>query len=393
MNSNLSLIVIDNGPMDGLTYFLYENRPEQLLGRSDISELCYPFDKKMSKQHAKVIFSSIKYSWYIVDLNSEWGIWLDGIKLDPGKYYEIKENQVLLTGSTIIKVSKTFKEISNVDNSYETFFKNPVLTYNFSEQLTEAWNKTLQKRNILNFCNLNSLVESLIIQKFEKTYQSYQCLTEISGNNQNQSLPEWLRVIRTDPVYNCKSFDFITSPKIWCILQRVSENNSDPIEIIDILKIVMNEPSPISECLKNDKAFLMDYKIMIRTGRDLEPEQLEKYYLDRLRQILSGFIQDTVHPDYMERQFSPFSSTDYASIEETFISILKIYETTAYDVQKTIIGNISNIISRMIHHRPGRKVVKAIETIDSFLKQLNDETNIEVIIRNKISNSINNSNI
>lgn len=135
MQPHIFLTVIDEGPMDGLTYHLKNDISEYSLGRSDNNYFFFPFDKKMSKLHAKLMFSSKNSAGYIMDMDSEWGVWIDGVKLNPGKYYELKWGQILLLGSTIIKVCKQDNAICHSENSYEFFFRDPGFLYKFSDPI------------------------------------------------------------------------------------------------------------------------------------------------------------------------------------------------------------------------------------------------------------------
>jgi hypothetical protein len=394
MQPHIFLTVIDEGPMDGLTYHLKNDISEYSLGRSDNNYFFFPFDKKMSKLHAKLMFSSKNSAGYIMDMDSEWGVWIDGVKLNPGKYYELKWGQILLLGSTIIKVCKQDNAICHSENSYEFFFRDPGFLYKFSDPLKEAWEIMLQKCRLKKFCDVRSLVESLVSQNFKNQYKSYQCIHDMSIGN-HHSRPEWLKSIRTEPVYSFKTSDFITPPRIWQIFKRAAENHTDQIEIQHLLKAVIHEQEiPAAHYIKQDKEFLLDFRIFMQMESVSQGESQpsvfnkEKYYLERFRQILTSFLEDAIHPDFTEHDFSPFSQHDYESLITAFITILKIYKNAAYETENKIYTGISDVLSNIYSKRPGKKVKNTIESINLSLHQLKDEIKVEDIIRHMIKNKM-----
>src|SRR4051794_20361302 len=64
------------------------------LGRHDQCDLCLPADaEKVSRHHARFSFDSGR--WKLADLNSRWGTFLNGVKIEPGPEVPLSEGDLL----------------------------------------------------------------------------------------------------------------------------------------------------------------------------------------------------------------------------------------------------------------------------------------------------------
>jgi signal transduction histidine kinase len=95
-----TLYVID-GPMKGTAFSLKDGITT--LGRDSDNDICVA-DIGASRHHAKLIKRDDKL--FIVDISSFRGVYIDGVRIEKGKEIELKKDNVLIIGSTILSLQK-----------------------------------------------------------------------------------------------------------------------------------------------------------------------------------------------------------------------------------------------------------------------------------------------
>jgi len=86
------------------------------LGRGEANDITI-LDGGMSKSHAVIIRADNKF--YIEDLNSTNGTYIDGLKLPPNQKYELRHNcQVMFGNSVVIFAAETMEEDRESGTSY-----------------------------------------------------------------------------------------------------------------------------------------------------------------------------------------------------------------------------------------------------------------------------------
>lgn len=91
---------VTEGPAKGSTFIL--SNDENTLGRAEESTACI-VDKNISKRHGQVIRSG--NTFYIIDLNSKNGLFLNGTRILPDKMYILQNGSEIKMGSSVMLLS------------------------------------------------------------------------------------------------------------------------------------------------------------------------------------------------------------------------------------------------------------------------------------------------
>lgn len=90
------------GVSNAVTMEFFINKKEYIIGKMpDCVDGTIPFDKTVSDTHCKIVWDN---GWFIQDLNSDYGTFVDEIRIVPGQKFPLKE------GSKI-KISKNYFEV------------------------------------------------------------------------------------------------------------------------------------------------------------------------------------------------------------------------------------------------------------------------------------------
>jgi two-component system response regulator QseB len=135
----------------------YGNEPDIILS-----------DEHISRHHAEITFT--QDTFYICDLNSTNGTSLDGVRIEPGKQYQLKHESVI--GLGIIPdgacIMLRFKETPSVSTTR-------IETETFSETNQIPWLKIDAKRGEI-------WVDGKLILLTKKEYDLLTCLYETAGS-------------------------------------------------------------------------------------------------------------------------------------------------------------------------------------------------------------------
>jgi len=92
-------VFIASGPQQGRSFLLSENAVS--IGRSSVNNIQLD-EESVSRKHAKILIAGDKY--YIEDLKSRNGTWIDGRAIESGKRFEVKEGVPVAIGSIVISL-------------------------------------------------------------------------------------------------------------------------------------------------------------------------------------------------------------------------------------------------------------------------------------------------
>jgi 3',5'-cyclic-nucleotide phosphodiesterase len=137
------------------------------IGRAPDNEI-HVKDKSVSRKHLKIVKRGEKY--YVTDLGSKNGTFIDGMRVSGGKEYEVREGMPIAAGKTFLSVGKAypddvlavldsidlFKELdeegkSEVKDRPMTAKKNMDLIYKVSNVLMQSLNMKEVMERILQY--------------------------------------------------------------------------------------------------------------------------------------------------------------------------------------------------------------------------------------------------
>ena len=158
-------IYIMNGPDKGRSFEVDEE--EIFIGRAPDNEINVK-DKSVSRKHLKIVKRGEKY--YVTDLGSKNGTFVDGKRVTSGKEYQVREGMPIAAGKTFLSVGKAypedvlavldsidlFKELdeegrSEVKDRPMTAKKNMDLIYKVSDVLMQSLNLKEVMERILHY--------------------------------------------------------------------------------------------------------------------------------------------------------------------------------------------------------------------------------------------------
>ncbi|MGE5839357.1 MAG: FHA domain-containing protein [Deltaproteobacteria bacterium] len=158
-------IYIMNGPDKGRTFEVDEEAA--LVGRAPDNDIRV-MDKSVSRKHLKVVRRGEKF--YVTDLGSKNGTFVDGMRITGGKEYEVREGMPIAVGQTFLSIGKAypddvlealdsidlFKELdgeeeSEVRDRPMTAKMNMELIYKVSNVLTQSLNMKEVMEKILHY--------------------------------------------------------------------------------------------------------------------------------------------------------------------------------------------------------------------------------------------------
>ena len=98
-------IYIMNGPDKGRSFEVDEEAI--FVGRAPDNEI-HIKDKSVSRKHLKIVKRGKKY--YVKDLGSKNGTFIDGMRVTDGKEYEVREGMPIAVGKTFLSIGKAYPD-------------------------------------------------------------------------------------------------------------------------------------------------------------------------------------------------------------------------------------------------------------------------------------------
>jgi len=194
-------IYIINGPDKGQSFEVEEEAI--FIGRASENEI-HIKDKSVSRKHLKLVRRDEKY--YVTDLGSKNGTFIDGTRIAGGKEYEVREGMPIAAGMTFLSVGKAypddvlavldsidlFKELdeegkSEVRDRPLTAKKNMDLIYKVSKVLMQSMNMKEVMEKILQYVLelLKRIDRGVIILIDQETGQTSEVISIIKSTKED----------------------------------------------------------------------------------------------------------------------------------------------------------------------------------------------------------------
>lgn len=312
MDESLALEVF-GGPMDGLRVDL-NSRSTVKIGRQVGNHLTLPFDMTISRWHATIGKEGNAY--YLIDENSGAGTWVEGARIEKIK---IEPGMILLLGGTILGVGN--QPPGAGDRAFEdSFFNDPSTVYHFSDTLKSVWLSLKDKKS---YCGVSGVFQQPELHSQKELYR-YNGIKQICSGPSQRLMPGRVKDSPIQPSYRFFSKgQFVTSPRMWTILDMASSGNTKTIDLYGFVEAVLKEgKSPAARMLKKDKAFVAYFKNRWdlpgkqypHPAGDPNPNELLKDELpkeallkkDPLKEVLAGTLVhlEAIVSGFMEDAFS-----------------------------------------------------------------------------------------
>jgi pSer/pThr/pTyr-binding forkhead associated (FHA) protein len=348
--SNGVMLEVIGGPMDGLRGLIVG---QGTVGRKVGNSLSLALDDVVSGRHAEIVREG--HDWCVRDLKSTNGTFLMNEKLQAGRSYPLKLNDVLLVGSTILQISPGIEGKEHVCFS-DSSFNDPRTQFMMTSGLKEVWDHlfhSIEIEHIVNryFCDVDRLFISIMEVAGEESHAGYECISRIDSPGRYQILAKWLAQVPVGNSFSSDTGSLTVAPRVWKVMNLAADRKKEAIGIGDILGAMLEEGGSLAaRYMRKDKLFMEDFSMKLRRGASdetvmdiirtvkkgralpLSSESIKntdgqqpataligtplpsvtpglddtwKVFGQRLERLVSGFLADAINPVASQQDFRP----------------------------------------------------------------------------------------
>jgi hypothetical protein len=349
MNNKLVFEVI-GGPMDGLCSLIER---KGTIGRKVGNSLSLALDEEVSGRHAEIVKEG--HDWCVRDLGSTNGTFHMNEKLQPNRSYPLNMADVLLVGSTILKLDRNTGK-DHCASFCELTSNDPRSSYRMTSELVAVWDFLFQhmeeeRTSKQTFCDVDCLFLSMMEVIGVTGDKGFVCVNQLKSPGRYQVLARWLDQAPDGKFFKSQAGTLTIAPSVWRIMSLATDRKMEKIGIGDIIGAILEDGHSLAAVhMRKDKLFMEAYRIwlqqsgsdwstmgvvrntqknpvssevLLRTRANISdqpahspvilpqasPGSLDdatwKVFAQRLERLVSGFLDDAVNPVGTSRDFRP----------------------------------------------------------------------------------------
>ena len=251
--------------MDGLRGLIVR---KGTIGRKVGNSLSLAMDEEVSGRHVEIAKEG--HDWCVRDLNSTNGTFMNE-KLKAGRSYPLKENDILLVGTTILQIAPGREGEEQMPFS-EINFNDPRTHFTMTPGLTHVWNQifhSIEEEHTAtrNFCDVERFFISLMEDVDEKGSAGYECVRLLKTPGRYQILAKWLVKVSVGNSFRGQAGALTIAPRVWRVMSLATDRKKGTIGIGDILGAMLEEGGSLaSRYMRKDKQFMEAFGMKLRRG-------------------------------------------------------------------------------------------------------------------------------
>jgi pSer/pThr/pTyr-binding forkhead associated (FHA) protein len=328
--------------MDGLRGLIDK---KGTIGRKVGNVLSLALDEEVSGRHAEVLKEG--HDWCVRDLNSTNGTFLMNEKLQVGRSYPVKMDDILLVGSSIVQLNQGKAGEECLPFS-ESSFSDPRTTYTMTPGLNHVWNslfRFVEEDNTIDryFCDVDRLFVAMMESAAEISDAGYDCVSQVKAPGRYQIFGKWLAKASVGEAFKGQPGTLTVATRVWRVMSLAAERKQGTIGIGDILGAILEDGGSLAaRYMRKDKKFMEDFGPKLRRGasdrtvidivrtprKGPEPAVQQppapsrqavaapqaapapvndpwKVFGQRLERLVLGFLADAINPVATQQEFRP----------------------------------------------------------------------------------------
>ena len=333
--SDTVVLEVIGGPMDGLRGLIDK---KGTIGRKVGNALSLALDEEVSGRHAEILKEG--HDWCVRDLNSTNGTFYQNEKLQGGRSYPLKMDDVVLVGASILQVDPEKAGEDCVPFS-ESSFSDPRTMYTMTPGLNHVWNslfRFIEEDNTIDryFCDVDRLFIAMMESAAEISDAGYDCVSQVKAPGRYQIFGKWLAKASVGNSFKGQPGTLTVAPRVWRVMNLAAERKQGTIGIGDILGAILEEGGSLAaRYMRKDNKFMEDFGPKLRRGasdrtvidivrtvkkspepaiRPLVPSSQAvaapvddpwKVFGQRLERLVLGFLADAINPVATQQDFRP----------------------------------------------------------------------------------------
>ena len=340
--SDTVVLEVIGGPMDGLRGLINK---KGTVGRKVGNSLSLALDEEVSGRHVEIVKEG--HDWCVRDLNSTNGTFHLNEKLQAGKSYPLKMNDVLLIGATVLQIDPGGEGEECIPVN-EASFSDPRTLYTMTPGLNHVWNSLFSASEEgpdtdRYFCDVDRLFIVMMESASETRNAGYDCVGQVKAPGRYQILAKWLASASVDNSFRGQTGALTVASRVWKVMNLAAERKQGTIGIGDILGAILEEGGSLSaRYMRKDKPFMEAFGPKLRRGAsdrtviDLvrtakkspapvvpqtPPPSMQaaavpqgesavvddtwKVFGQRLERLVVGFLADAINPVASQQNFRP----------------------------------------------------------------------------------------
>lgn len=264
--SDTVVLEVIGGPMDGLRGLVNK---KGTIGRKVGNALSLALDEEVSGRHAEIVKEG--HDWCVRDLNSTNGTFYQNEKLQAGRSYSLKIEDILLVGSSVVQIEPE-KDSEDCVPFTESSFSDPRTIYTMTPGLNHVWNslfRFVEEDNTIDryFCDVDRLFIAMMESAAEISNAGYDCVSQVKAPGRYQIFGKWLAKASVGHSFKGQPGTLTVATRVWRVMSLAAERKQGTIGIGDILGAILEEGGSLAaRYMRKDTKFMEDFGPKLRRG-------------------------------------------------------------------------------------------------------------------------------